>query len=46
MPWEIGLFLAMRPEIDSVGERIHRLSMSSDKGAAEIDVFKSMLFRL
>ena len=36
---EIGVFFAIRPKPDSVGEGIHGLAVASDEGSSKIDVF-------
>lgn len=43
---EICLFLALGPELDGIGEGVHRLAMAADKRPSEIYVLQSMLLRL
>ena len=46
MPKEVGLLSAVRPEIDGVGQRLHRLLVSTDERPAKIYVFELVLLRL
>lgn len=46
MAQEVGLFLALGPEADGVGEGVHGLSMASNERAAKVDVFDLVFFRL
>lgn len=43
---KIGALVAAGPEFDGVGERVHRLAVAADEGAAEVDVRQRVLFRL
>lgn len=46
MAKEIGSLGALGPELDGIRECVHGLTVATDEGAAEINVFKLMLFRL
>lgn len=43
---EVGLFLALGPEPNGVGEGVHGLAVASNERAAKVDVFDLMFFRL
>lgn len=46
MTQKVRSLLTLRPELDGVGERVHGLAVAADEGAAEVDIFETMLFRL
>lgn len=46
MAKKIGSLGSLGPELDGVRERVHGLTVAADEGAAEINVFELMLFRL
>lgn len=46
MTKEVCLLLAFRPEFDGVGQGIHRLEMTADEGAPEVDMLKLVLLGL
>lgn len=46
MAEEIGLLLALGPEVDGIGKSLDGLAVATDEGAAEIDVFEVVLFAL
>jgi hypothetical protein len=46
VPQEQSLLESFRPEFDGVGERGHCLPVTAYEGAAKIDVFTIMLFRV
>jgi hypothetical protein len=38
MTQEVRLFCTLRPKLDGVAKGVHRLGMSADEGAAEVNV--------
>lgn len=46
VPQKVGLLLAVGPEADGVGERVHGLVVAADEGAAKVDVLDLVLFGL
>lgn len=46
MPQEVSLFFSLGPESNSVGQRVHGLTVATDEGATEVDVFYLVFFGL
>lgn len=44
VPQEVGLFLAFRPEFDGEGKGVHCLAVTTNVGAAEVDMLQVVLF--
>ena len=46
VPEEVGLFLALTPELEGIREGVHRLRVSADEGASEVDARQAVYLRL
>lgn len=46
MAEEIGLLLALGPEVDGIGKSLDGLAVAADERTAEVDVFEVVLFAL